>query len=65
MTVKERLSEAGLLDQFDVAIRARDRARLVKLLGHVELEDQAEDIADTSLAHLDGLLASRQQCSRA
>jgi hypothetical protein len=51
MTVNERLFAAGLLDQFDAAIRASDKALMVTLLSRVGLEDQAEHIAETTLAH--------------
>lgn len=39
MTVNERLFVAGLLDQFDDAARARDRARLIVLLSQVDVAD--------------------------
>jgi hypothetical protein len=52
MTVNERLSDAGLLEQFDIAARARDRARLVELLVRAELSrEQAEDTVRALLAH--------------
>jgi hypothetical protein len=50
MTTNERLLVAGLLDAFDAAARARDRARMIEILGRVELGDQADWIADTILA---------------
>jgi len=46
MTTNERLFAAGLLDTFDLAARRRDRARMIEVLGKVELADQAERIAD-------------------
>ncbi len=50
MTVHERLSEAGLHDQFDVAVKMGNKTRLIALLEEVELGDQAEQIADAALA---------------
>ena len=49
MTANERLPTAGLLEVFDQAARGRDRARIIEVLGKVELADQAEDIADAIL----------------
>jgi len=37
MTVNERLFAGGLLDEFDDATRARDRARVIALLSQVEV----------------------------
>jgi hypothetical protein len=37
MTVNERLFVAGLLNQFDDAARARDRARMIELLSQIEV----------------------------
>jgi hypothetical protein len=51
MTVNERLIAAGLLDQFDAAVRDGDRARMIDILGRVELADQAASIIETVLAH--------------
>lgn len=45
MTVNERLFEAGLMDDFEAAIRARDRARVISVLTRVELSP--EDAAFT------------------
>ena len=48
MTVNERLFDAGLLDAFDAAARARDRAELIRLLTEVDVEGAAWS-ADTLL----------------
>jgi hypothetical protein len=50
MTVNERLSEAGLLPEWDAAARSRNRERMIDLLGKVDLANQAEWIADTILS---------------
>lgn len=50
MTTNERLYAANLLDAFDQAARRRDRARMVEVLGKVQLADQAEKIADAILS---------------
>ena len=50
MTTNERLAAAGVLEEWDAAARARDRARMVELLTLVELGSQAEWIADRVLA---------------
>lgn len=50
MTVNERLFEAGLLDAFDAAAKAQDRAKMISILSKVGLADQAAHITDTSLA---------------
>jgi hypothetical protein len=50
MTVNERLFDAGLVDAFDAAANARDRARMISILSKVDLADQAAAIADASLA---------------
>lgn len=49
MTVNERLFAAGIVDEFDDATRARDRARMITLLAQVDVED-AEWSVDTILA---------------
>lgn len=49
-TTNERLWLAGLLDEFERAARARDRAHMIELLCRVELGGQAESIADAILA---------------
>lgn len=51
MTVNERLFEAGLSAEWDAAARSRNRARMIELLGKVDLEDQAEWMADTILSN--------------
>jgi hypothetical protein len=50
MTLNERLYLAGLLDQFDEALRQRDREGLVVLLEQVEIQGpDAEQTADAVL----------------
>ena len=51
MTTNERLYSAGLLGSFEQAARRRDRARMIEMLGKVELADQADQISDTILAN--------------
>ncbi len=51
MTVNERLFSAGLVAEWDVAVRGHHRQRMIELLNKVELGDQAESIADTILAN--------------
>lgn len=52
MTVNERLAAAGLMDDFDSAVRARDRARIISVLERVALSnEQAAYSADTILAN--------------
>jgi hypothetical protein len=51
MTVNERLVSVGLLDQFDDAVRTGDKGQIVAILGRVGLANQAEHIAETTLAH--------------
>ncbi len=41
--------EAGLLDQWDSAVRDRDRDCMLRVLAEVDLADQAEAITDTVL----------------
>ena len=50
MTVNERLVEAGLLDRWDTAARARDRAVMVAVLREVDMGELAESTADAVLA---------------
>jgi hypothetical protein len=50
MTTNERVYMAGLADTFDQPARARNRARMIEVLGMVELGDQADQIADTILS---------------
>ena len=49
MTANERLFEAGSLSGWNAAARLRNREQMIELLGEVDLEDQAEWIADTVL----------------
>lgn len=44
MTVNERLFVAGLLDRFDEAARARDRARMIALLSEVQVADPERSV---------------------
>ena len=47
MTVNERLFEAKLLDEYDSAVKKRDKKALVKILKKVTLsEEQANAIID-------------------
>jgi hypothetical protein len=39
MTVNERLFDAGLMEAFDAAARARDRAVMIRLLTDLDVED--------------------------
>jgi hypothetical protein len=48
MTVNERLFDAGLMQDFDAATRARDRAEMIRLLTAVDVADAAWS-ADTIL----------------
>lgn len=48
MTVNECLFGAGLVEAFDAAARARDRAEMIRILNKVEVEDAARS-ADTIL----------------
>ncbi|MCW3848545.1 hypothetical protein OF829_15020 [Sphingomonas sp. LB-2] len=50
MTVNERLSVTGLMDQWDVAVRARDRATMIDLMRKVEVEPP-EPTVDSFLAN--------------
>lgn len=50
MTVNERLVEAGLRDQWDVAVRARDRGAMLELMRMVEVTPP-EFTVDTILAN--------------
>ncbi len=52
MTVNERLYDAGLLEEFDDALRRGDRDQLIAILTRVELDaEQSAWTADTVLAH--------------
>jgi hypothetical protein len=50
MTVNERLYEAGLTQAWDAAAISRDGDRMIELLRQVELEEQAEQILNATLA---------------
>jgi len=50
MTVNERFFALGVLDEFDRAFRARDRAAMIVLYRNAEVDD-AEDSVDFMLAH--------------
>jgi hypothetical protein len=49
MTVNERLSHVGIIDQWDEAARRRDRAAMIELLEQVEVPEP-HLIADAVLA---------------
>ena len=52
MTVNERLYQAGLMDEFEAAVRGRDRARIIAVLERVALStEDAVFSADTILGH--------------
>jgi len=51
MTTNERLFVANLLEEYQVAARKRDRAKMIELLSRVDLASQAEWIADAVLAN--------------
>ncbi|MBZ5591658.1 MAG: hypothetical protein LAP39_05445 [Acidobacteriia bacterium] len=51
MTTNERLSVAGLLTEWDMAVKARNRERMIQLLAQVDLSEQAASIADSVLAN--------------
>ena len=52
MTVNERLFTAGLLEEYDVAARRRDRATMILILLRVDLpEKDATPSVDTVLAN--------------
>ncbi|HVT37842.1 MAG TPA: hypothetical protein VHE78_02240 [Gemmatimonadaceae bacterium] len=52
MTTNERLFEAGLLDAFDRAARARDREEMTRLLKATELpSSEAARIVESVLAN--------------
>jgi len=48
MTVNERLFDAGLMEAFDDAAKARNRAEMIRILTDVAVQD-AERSADTIL----------------
>jgi len=47
MTLRERLQSAGLMEQWEAAIISGNRARMVGLLGIVDLADVADCIVET------------------
>src|SRR5262245_18711820 len=49
MTTNERLYAAGLLDEFDKAVRSGDRDAMIEILTAVELREQAVTIADARI----------------
>jgi hypothetical protein len=49
MTVNERLATAGLIEQWDAAVRARDRDAMIAILTDVDVTDPAFTV-DTVLA---------------
>jgi hypothetical protein len=52
MTVNERLYAAGLMNEFDAALRAKDRARVISVLERVALsKEDAAFSADTILGN--------------
>ena len=52
MTLNERLWFAGLMDKWDAAFRARDRAAMIELLGQVEIAEPGRaTTVDTLLAN--------------
>ena len=51
MTTNERLFVAGLLTEWDAAVKARNRALMIELLSQVDLSEQAAAIADRVLAN--------------
>lgn len=52
MTVNERFFAVGLDSEWTSAVGRRDRDAMLKLLGRVELADQAERIIDTLMKRL-------------
>jgi hypothetical protein len=50
MTVNERLSYAGFMQRWDLAVRNRNRQVLVSILAEVDLADQADSIADAAMS---------------
>jgi hypothetical protein len=52
MTVNERLFEAGLVEAFKTAARARNRSEMIRILSDVDVEDAAWS-ADTILKQPD------------
>jgi hypothetical protein len=50
MTVNERLFHVGTIDQWDAAIRRKDRPTMIRLLAEVEVASP-EKTVDVILAH--------------
>ncbi len=51
MNTSERLFVAGLLEEFDVARRERNRSDMMRLLSKVDLADHAAQIVDSILVN--------------
>ncbi len=51
MNTSERLFVAGLLEEFDVARRERNRTDMMRLLSKVDLADRAAQIVDSILVN--------------
>jgi hypothetical protein len=49
MTVNERLVVAGLIEQWDAAVRQRDRDGMIETLKQVDIGSDADKIADAVL----------------
>jgi hypothetical protein len=49
MTVNERLVVAGLIEQWDAAVKRRDRDRMIETLKQVDIGSDAEKIVDAVL----------------
>jgi hypothetical protein len=54
MTVNERLSYAGLMPRWELAIRSGSRQDLLSILAEVDLADQANAIADAAMSTQEG-----------
>ena len=52
MTVNERLSVAGLLKEFEVVSKARNRAEMIKLLARVGITEGIDSVVDAALSRL-------------
>ncbi|MBL8013521.1 MAG: hypothetical protein JNN05_06695 [Candidatus Omnitrophica bacterium] len=49
MTLNERLLVSGLMGQFDKAVEARDRLKLIEILKKVNIEQRAAEQTVTSI----------------
>lgn len=49
MTLNERIVVSGQLREWDQAVHAADRAKMVEILVHLDLDTQAEALADQIL----------------